>query len=142
MTDLNETKGWYRYRDAIGASTRLAQQHEDKKALELLDDAIASAVDEGEYRWVLTLSHHAAVIARFIGDWPRVRRYYEKSLAVNPENAQAFSGLADVAQEQGDFEQAKQYAARCYKSLTQGDDFLREARIETLLKKWPDVASY
>jgi len=49
-------------------------------------------------------------------------------------------GLADVAKEQGELELAKEYAARCYKALIEGDDFLRDSRLERLLKKWPEVA--
>jgi hypothetical protein len=28
----------------------------------------------------------------------------------------------------------------CYKALMRGDDFLKDARLETLLEKWPEVA--
>jgi hypothetical protein len=48
--------------------------------------------------------------------------------------------LADVAKEQGELELAKQYVARCYKALIEGDDFLKRERVETLLKKWPGVS--
>ena len=63
-----------------------------------------------------------------------MKHYYEKSLAFYPENPRALSGLADVAKEQGELELAKQYAARCYKALIGGDEFLKKERLETLLK--------
>src|SRR5437879_3066014 len=133
-------QSWRHYRDAMGSSARLTQQGDNEEALRLLDGAIARAISENENRWVLTLSHHAAVISNFLGNCSQVKHYYEKSLAFNPENPRALSGLADVAKEQGELELAKQYAARCYKALIEGDDFLKKERLATLLKKWPDVS--
>ncbi len=124
----------------MSSSARLAQLGDNEEALRLLDDAIARAISENENRWILTLSHHAAVISHFLGNWSQVKHYYEKSLAFNPENPRALSGLADVAKEQGELELAKQYATRCYKALIEGDDFLKKERLETLLKKWPEVS--
>ena len=131
---------WHHYRDAMSSSARLAQQDDSEAALRLLDSAIAKAISENENRWVLTLSHHAAVISRFVGNWSQVKRYYEVSLEFNPENPRALSGLADVAKEEGELDLAKQYAARCYKALIEGDDFLKKEQLETLLKKWPEFS--
>jgi hypothetical protein len=131
---------WHQYRDAMSSSARLAQQGDNDAALRLLDGAIARAIGENENRWVLTLSHHAAVISNFLGKLTLVKQYYEKSLEFNPENPRALSGLADVAKEQGELELGKQYAARCYKALMEGDDSLKKERLETLLKKWPEVS--
>jgi tetratricopeptide (TPR) repeat protein len=137
----NEKKqSWHQYRDAMSSSARLAEQGDNEEALRLLYGVIASAISEKENRWVLTLSHHAAVISNFLGNWSQAKHYYEKSLAFNPENPRALSGLADVAKEQGELELAKQYVARCYKALIEGDDFLKRERVETLLKKWPGVS--
>jgi tetratricopeptide (TPR) repeat protein len=142
LSDMEDTKPWHRYHDAMAASTKLMQQNDNEEALRLLDGAIAMAINEDEHRWVLTLSHHAAVISNFLGNLSRVKHYYEKSLEFNPENPRALAGLADVAQQQGELELAKEYAVRCYKALTQGDGFLRDARLETLLKKWPELAQH
>jgi len=138
--ESEKEQSWHHYRDAMSSSARLAQQGDNEEALRLLDGAIARAISENENRWVLTLSHHAAVISNFLGNWSQVKHYYEKSLAFNPENPRALSGLADVAKEQGELELAKQYATRCYKALIEGDDFLKKERLETLLKKWPEVS--
>jgi tetratricopeptide (TPR) repeat protein len=116
------------------------QQNDNEEALRLLDGVIALAVGENEKRWVLTLSHHAANISNLLGDLSRVKQYYRKSLEFNSENPRALAGLADVAQEQGELELAKEYAARCYKALMEGDDFLKQERLETLLKKWPEFS--
>ena len=142
MSGSEDNKSWYRYRDAMSASTKLMQQDENEEALRLLDGAIAMAIGENENQWVLTLSHHAAVISNFLGNLSRVKHYYQKSLAFNPENPRALAGLADVAKEQGELELAKQYAPRCYKALIEGDDRLKKERLEMLLKKWPEVSQY
>jgi hypothetical protein len=55
------------------------------------------AISENQNRWVLTLSHHAAIISNLIGNQSQVKFYYQKSLAFNPENPAALPGLADVA---------------------------------------------
>jgi hypothetical protein len=68
MANNEEYQSWYRYRDAITASTKFMQQGENEEALRLLDDAIAIAASEKENQWVLTLSHHAAVISNFLGN--------------------------------------------------------------------------
>lgn len=52
------------------------------------------------------------------------------------------AGLAGVAKAKGELELGKQYAARCYKALLEGDDFLKKKRLEMLLKKWPEVSQY
>jgi hypothetical protein len=132
----------HHYRDAMSSSARLAQQGDNEEALRLVDGAIAKAISENENRWVLTLSHHAAVISNFPGNWSQVKHYYEKSLAFNPENPAALYGLADAAREQGELDLAKLFAARCYKALIEGDDFLTKERLETLLKKWPEVSQH
>lgn len=131
---------WYHYRNGISSSARLAQQGDNEEALRLLDGAIARAMSESENRWVVTLSHHAAVISDFLGNLRLVKQYYEKSLAFNPENPRALEGLADVAKKQGNFELAMQYASRCYKALIEGNDFLKKEQLETLLKKWPEAS--
>jgi tetratricopeptide (TPR) repeat protein len=142
MSDANDNKSSQRYREAISASTNLTGQKRDEEALRLLDEAIALAIRQNENQWVLALSHHAAVISTFLGNFSRVKDYYQKSLAFNPENPRALSGLADVAKKQGELELAREYAVRCYKALMKSDDFLRDARLETLLKEWPEVARY
>jgi tetratricopeptide (TPR) repeat protein len=136
MPDAQNYQPWHRYKDAMNVSARLSLEDGDK-ALRILDDAIALAISEHENRWVLTLSHHAAVISNFLGKPELVKSYYQQSLAFNPENSRALYGLANVAREQGDLELAKEYAARCHKALMDGDDFLKDAQLEMLRKHWP-----
>jgi tetratricopeptide (TPR) repeat protein len=140
MPDADNYQSWHRFKDAMTASARLSLEDGDK-ALRLLDDAIALAVGEHENRWVLTLSHHAAVISNFLGKAELVKSYYQQSLAFNPENSRALYGLAKVAKEQGEVELARAYAVRCHKALLSGEDFLKDAQLELLLKHWPSDLS-
>ncbi|HEX4536267.1 MAG TPA: hypothetical protein VH140_04910 [Candidatus Acidoferrum sp.] len=142
MSKVADSNSWGRYRKAMSASTELTQLDKKREALRLLDDPIAMAQSENQNRWVLTLSHQAANFSRFLEDLPRVKYYYLESLKFNPENPRALSGLADVAKAEGELEVAKEYAARCYKALIEGDDFLKKERLETLLYKWPEVSQY
>ncbi len=121
------------------ASTKLSRVDGDK-ALRLVDDAIALAIEEQENQWIVALNHHAAVISRFLGKTDLVKHYYQQSLAFSPENSPALYGLAKVAKAQGELGLAKEYAARCRSALVEGDDFLRDSWLETLetfLKDWP-----
>jgi hypothetical protein len=97
-------------------------------------------MSEKENRWVLTLSHHAAVISNFLGNLELVKRYYQQSLTFNPENPRALLGLANASKDQGEHELAKSYAARCYNALMDGGDFrLKDPLLKLLLSKWPEV---
>jgi hypothetical protein len=113
------------------ASANLAQA-DGENALRLVDDAIAVAINENDIRWAVKLDHHAAIIATFLGKTELVKRYYRESLALSPENPRALYGLAKVATNESDFGLAREYADRCRKALMEGDDFLRDARLETL----------
>ena len=86
-------QSWHHYRDVMSSTARLLQHDKQEEALRLLDDAIARAIRENENRWVLTLSHHAAVISRLLGNWSQVKHYYEMSLAFNVENPRVFAGI-------------------------------------------------
>ena len=71
MPDQNH-QPCYRYRDTLSASAELSLEDGDK-AWRLLDDAIALAIKENQ--WVLTLSHHAAMISTFLGNMELVKHY-------------------------------------------------------------------
>lgn len=130
------------FRDAMINSARLLQEDDYAAALRLVDNALAQAVGAGASRWVKILCHHAAIISEFSGDVELAKRYYEQSLAVNPENSRALYGLARLSSERGAAEVAKQYAAKCYRALMRiDDDMLSQEWLELLLKNWPELAS-
>lgn len=123
----------------MSASAKLARV-DGNRALQLLDDAIAIAIREPANQWVLALTHHAAVISEFLGKLGLVKHYYQQSLSFNSENPGALLGLARVSKEQGQPEVGKGYAIRCYKALMDGDHFLKDGYLDTLLHQWSDVA--
>lgn len=129
-----------RYREAITNSSALSKQNQHDQALNLLDESIAEAVREGQTAWVRTLCHHAAVISEFSGKVELKKHYYEQSLASDPENPRALYGLARIAAEQGEVGVARQYAARCYKTLVESDDYImREGLLDLVVKHWPEL---
>jgi len=142
MSGSEPNKYQRQFIDVMNASIQLMRRDENEEALHLLDEAIATATAQKENVWVLTLCHHAAVISNFQGNLPRVTQYYKRSLATNPDNPRALAGLADAAKQRGELELARQYAGRCYKVLTEGNDLLKKERLEMLLAEWPYVAQY
>lgn len=129
------------FKDLINKSLELEKSGKHASAMELLDEAIAEAVRIGDVRWISTLCHHAAVLSRFDGNSEPATRYYEQSLASNPENAVALYGLAAVALDQGDHAMARQYATRCHASIVRTDDkILKMGLLDLIAKNWPDLA--
>jgi Tfp pilus assembly protein PilF len=128
------------FRDAITKSTKLTGEGSYDQSFKILDDAIAEASGQNNTLWMLTLCHHAAIIAKFAGDVQRERKYYEKSLSSSPENPRALFGLAKVAKDAGDLEIARSYATRCYDAILVSDDEIMKSLTELVLKNWPDVA--
>jgi hypothetical protein len=131
---------WHKYRDAMTESSGLLGQ-DARKALSLVDESIAQAIRENEPLWVRTLCHHAAIISGFLGDQQLVEHYYQQSLAFVPDNPAALYGLAKAAQERGELETARLYAARCYKAISDGDDdIMKQGLLDLVIKHWPEVA--
>lgn len=137
----DETKQpWYKYTDAITESASLMGQ-DGRKALSLVDQSIARAVRENEPSWVRTLCHHAAIISKFLKNQQLVEHYYKQSLAFVSENPAALYGLAEVAQERGELETARQYAVRCYRAIIRSDDeIMKQGLLDLVIEHWPEVA--
>jgi len=123
---------------AIQQSTKLSQNGEHLKALELLDSSIAVAVHENWNRALETMSRHAAIIAESSGDLGRSKSYNERTLACAPENPMALYGMAKILSGQGEIELARQYASRCYQVSVRGGTETDRARVELLGKHWPE----
>jgi Tfp pilus assembly protein PilF len=123
---------------AMRESTRLSQEGEPLKALELLDNSIRAAVREGWSRALETISRHAAIIAESTGDLARAKSYNERTLACAPENPMALYGMAKILFQEGETDRAKQYASRCYQVSVRGGTEIDRARVELLAKQWPE----
>jgi tetratricopeptide (TPR) repeat protein len=140
MPGTENTPVWHQYRDAMTKSVKLMRDDKHQEALGVVEEAVAEAIRRGESSWVLTLSHHAAVISSFIGDTQLVKRYYDQSLAFVPENPRALYGLAKIAREQGETEAAREYALRSYQALKKQDDgTVKQGLLELLIAQWPEV---
>jgi len=124
---------------AIHRSNELVQADKYREALGVLDEAISAAVKENHARWIRILCHHAAVIAQSHADLPRAQRYYERSLASDPEDPMALYGLAKVAYEQGRHDVAQDYAERCYAAVTHSDDPITHGILDLLVHRLPDI---
>jgi len=136
MADFEKLKA------AMNDSLRLSQSGQNHEGLKLLDDAIAEAIQEDRRSWILTLTHHAAILCRHRGDLDLAKHYYEQSLAYNPENPRALYGLADVSLERGEAETAKEFAKRSYEAILRGDDeIVKAGLLDLIVKQWPEIAA-
>ena len=87
------------------------------------------------------MCRHAARISQLMGDYQLVERYYKQSLTFVPVNSAALCGLAEAARGPGELETARQYAARCYNAIVQGDDeIMKQGLLDLVIKHWPEVA--
>ena len=127
---------------AVQESTRLSQNGEPQKALQLLDTARALAIRENWNRALETISRHAAIIAEASGDLARAKFYNEQALACEPENPMALYGLAKILSQQGETELARQYAAKCYEVSLRGGTDIDRARVELLGSHWPEFGRW
>ena len=132
MSDLEQLKR------VIQQSSELSKLGQDEKALNLLDDSLGQAVRENRVMWIRILSHHAAVISDSMGDHSRIRRYYEQSLASNPDNPMALYGLAKALHRQGETELAKEYATKCFRSVQHSESQLDRGLVELIVATWPE----
>ena len=108
----------------------------------LISDAIAEAIQEDRHSWILTLTHHAAILCRHRGDLDSAKHYYEQSLAYNPENPRALYGLAYVSLERGEVETAREFAKRSYAAILRGDDeIVKAGLLDLIVKQWPEIAT-
>ena len=129
-----------RFRDAITKSVELEKVGEHASALELWDQAIAEAIGTTMFRGHAPCATTRPSCRDLLKDWALAKRYYQQSLASDPENARALYGLAGVALDEGDPATARQYAKRCRMSILLTDDeILRVGLLDLIAKNWPDV---
>jgi hypothetical protein len=123
---------------AVQESTRVSQNGDPLKAMELLDGSIAVAIRENWNHALPTILRHAAIIAESGGDLARAKFYNEQTLAYSPENPMALYGMAKILSEQNEIDLVRQYAARCYDVSLRGGTDVDRARVELLGKDWPE----
>ena len=128
-----------RLKRIIHESGELSRMGENERALKLLDDSIAQAIQENNVAWVRTLCRHAAVVSHHAGELDLVRRYRERILSYSPDDTLSLYALADVSFRQGRPDEAKGYAANCYQICRRRGTEKDKALIEVLLKQWPEL---
>lgn len=128
-----------RLKRIIRESGELSRTGEDKRALKLLDDSIAQAIQESNVAWVRTLCRHAAVLCDHAGELDLVRRYRERILAYSPDDTLSLYALADISFRQGRRDEGRDYAADCYQICRRRGTSEDKALIEVLLKQWPEL---
>jgi tetratricopeptide (TPR) repeat protein len=129
------------FRNSVNASIELAKQGKNNEALELLNRAIDDSMSLDQANEVVTLCHHAAIIARMSENPEVAKNYYGQSLRASPGNPRALYGLAEIAREAGDDDKARKYAAQCYAGLIKSDDeMLRQGLLDLVEKHWPELA--
>ena len=129
-------------RMALVESTRLWRSGDTDQALKVLDGSIADATRENAGNWARRLSLHASLICRLNGDLQRARRYSELALAHGPDDPAALYSLARVLAEEEEIDLAEQYASMCYELSARGGTELDRARMELIVKRWPQLGTH
>jgi tetratricopeptide (TPR) repeat protein len=129
---------WERGREVLRELPELAGKTE--QALNLLDSAIAEAIQRNYTRWTSALCRHAANLSRSMGDRQRQIHYEEQALPFASEYSFAAYNFAQLLLSDGQLDRAERFAAEAYRQCIQkGTDADRDL-ITAILRQWPDVA--
>jgi len=131
---------WERGREVIRQSTELLQSGKHEEARQLLDPAIADAIQGNHSRWTYHLCRCAAAISLSLGDRQRQIHYEEQALPFATDYGFAAYNFAQLLLSDGQLVRAEHYAAEAYRqSITQTGDADRDL-ITAILRQWPNVA--
>ena len=131
---------WERGREVLRQSVELLKSGKKEEARQLLDPAIAEAIQGNHSRWALVLCRHAAVISRSMGDRQRQIHYEEQALPFVTDYGFAAYNFAQLLLSDSQLARAEHYAAEAYRqSITQTADADRDL-ITAILRQWPNVA--
>lgn len=129
---------WKRGREVLRELPELAGKTE--QALNLLDSAIAEAIQRNYTRWTSALCRHAANLSRSLGDRQRQIHYEEQALPFASEYSFAAYNFAQLLLSDGQLDRAEHFAAEAYRQCIQkGTDADRDL-VTAILRQWPDVA--
>jgi hypothetical protein len=131
---------WPRGREVMHESLELMKSHKKEQALNVLDPAIAEAIEGNHSSWVLVLSRHAAALSLSMGDLERQIYYEELALPFAKDYRFAAYNFARLLLRDEQLVRAERYATEAYKQsmmqTSESDSDLRAA----ILKQWPNVA--
>lgn len=131
---------WPGGREVMHESLELMKSHKKEQALNVLDPAIAEAIEGNHSSWVLMLCRLAAALSLSMGDLKRQVYYEEVALPFAKDYRFAAYNFARLLLRDEQLARAERYATEAYKqSLMQqseDDSDLRAA----ILRQWPNVA--
>ena len=128
---------WQRGGEVFRQSVESGKKEE---AREILDSAIAEAIQGNHPRWVVVLCRHAAVLSGSMGGRQRQIHYEEQALPFATDHGFAAYNLAQLLLSDGQLVRAEQYAPEAYRqSITPTTDDDRDL-IAAILRQWPNVA--
>jgi len=130
---------WPRGSEVMHEFLELMKSHKKEQGLNVLDAAIAEAIEGNHGRWVLALSRHAAALSRSMGDVERQIYYEELALPFAKNYIFAAYNFARLLLQDKQLARAERYATEAYKQSTlqtsEADIDLRAA----ILKEWPNI---
>ena len=131
---------WERGREVFRQSTELLKSGKKEEARQLLDPAIAEAIQGNHRRWVWLVCRCAAAISQSMGDSQRQIHYEEQALPFATDYGFAAYNFAQLLLSYGQLARAEHYAAEAYRqSIAQTSDAERDL-ITAILRQWPNIA--
>jgi tetratricopeptide (TPR) repeat protein len=131
---------WQRGRQAIDESMSLLKVGERAQALNILDSAIAQAIEENRSTWVRTLSGVAEVVAHVLGDRIREISYRKQALPYCKDYRFAAYNFAQLLLRAGQFDLAQQYATEAYEQSSSSETEADRDLTTAILKQWPNIS--
>jgi len=131
---------WERGGEVLRKLRELAMSGKTEQALNLLDSAIAEAIQRNHTGWASVLTRHAASLSHATKDPQRHIHYEEQALPFAKDHAFAAYNFAQLLLSNGQPVRAEHFAAEAYRQcVTKNTDADRDL-IAAILKQWPNVA--
>ncbi|MGO9083879.1 MAG: hypothetical protein ACLQBK_01520 [Candidatus Sulfotelmatobacter sp.] len=131
---------WPRGIEVLRESLEFMTSGKKEQALNVLDPAIAEAIEGNHSSWVLVLSRHAATLSLSVGDRERQIHYEQQALPFAKDYRFAAYNFAQLLLRDGQLVSAERYATEAYRqSMTQASEADSDLRA-AILKQWPNVA--
>jgi hypothetical protein len=131
---------WERGREVMHQSLEFLKAGQKEQALNVLDNALAEAIQENRATWVSIFCSHAAVLAHAMGNRRREIHYAEQALPFAKEHRFAAYNFAQLLLSDGQVARAERYATEAYKLSTTETTEADRDLVAAILKQWPNVA--
>jgi tetratricopeptide (TPR) repeat protein len=124
---------------AVLDSIELRNSGRVPEAIELLNNRIEVAKQNGASWQVKTLAMHASVLSESVGDIKAAKSYLEEILIYEPENALAIFGIANILKKQGRSNEAQHMATQSYLISVKSNSVEARGLQELIIEVWPDI---